>query len=454
MTSLHYLVSFAIAIGVLVLVHEFGHYLAARWVGVRVLRFSFGFGRLLYSKVAGKDRTEWAVGLIPLGGYVKMLDEREGNVLPSEMSRAFNRQTVWRRCLIVLAGPVANLLLAVLIYWGIAFSGMSDFPSVLGRVSVDSVAGRAGLTEGDQVVGVDGESITGWSELKWFILDRALDKRTLQIDVIRGGVTITGLPLDLAEIEIDERAPDVFQQLGIAPPQPKLSPVVGVVQPGSPAERAGFLSGDVIRRVNGEHISYWHELVARVVVAPDKPLMVDVERAGRALALTVVPESIPGKPQRGRIGVQVRADSEAVRSMAAVEVSYDLTQGLRYALNRTWDTAAFSLKVMWRMVTGSVSLRNVSGPVTIADYAGQSAGIGIEAYLSFLALVSISIGVLNLLPIPILDGGHLLYYVAEILRGKPLPERVEEYGQKLGLIFLAGLMSLAVFNDLNRIFFG
>lgn len=453
MLALYYVPAFLVAIGLLVVVHELGHYLVARWVGVKVLRFSFGFGRTLLSRKAGPDQTEWSIGAIPLGGYVKMLDLREGVVSPDELPRAFNSQSVWHRCLIVLAGPVANLLLAVLIYWGIAVAGMADIPPIIGSVAAGSAAERAGLVEGDRLERLRGASVTGWAELRWMLVDQALGRSTVDVDILRGGVSVTGLSLDLSNIEVDERAPDIMQQIGLAPPAPKLSAVLGFVQPGSVAERAGFSVGDRVIAIDGRPIEYWHEVVARITQSPGMALTVQVERAGRTLSLHVVPEAVSGRIQRGRIGVQVQI-APGELAPATVKVSYGPWAGLRYALQRTWDTAAFSLKVMGRMVTGSVSLRNVSGPVTIADYAGRSAQVGPEAYLSFIALVSVSIGVLNLLPIPILDGGHLMYYVAEILRGRPLPERLEEWGQKLGLVFLAGLMSLAIFNDLNRIFFG
>ena len=444
LSGLSYLVAFLVAIGILVTVHELGHYLAARLCGVKVLKFSFGFGRTIYSRTAGRDQTEWAIGLVPLGGYVKMLDEREGDVSAKLLDRAFNRQSIFRRALIVFAGPFSNLLLAVLIYWGIALGGIKDLSSQIGIVTSDSIAAHAGLLQGDRVLRANGSRISGWSAFRWFVMDHALGKESLVLDVDRGGVEVSGLELNLSGVVIGEQAPDVLAQVGVAPPQPHIPPVIGGIQPGSPAERAGFLVGDVIRAIDGVSIVYWSDVVAKVSGSPGRQLSADVERNGSLLGLKVTPDPVPGRANKGRIGVQVRADDAAIQANT-VDVSYGVADGFLYAVGRTWDTATFSLKVMWQMITGSVSLRNVSGPVTIADYAGQSAAIGFEAYLGFVALVSISIGVLNLLPIPILDGGHLLYYVAEFLRGKPLPERLEEYGQKLGLAILAGLMSLAIF---------
>lgn len=452
MSTLHYLLSFLAAIAILVAVHELGHFLAARGCGVKVLRFSLGFGPLVFSRRFGRDGTEFALAAIPLGGYVRMLDEREAPVSPAELSRAFNTQSLGKRSLIVLAGPLANLLLAIALYCVLAWAGSRDLPARLGAVPSGSAAAQAGLQEGDLVQRIDGREVLGWSDLRWQLVQRALGEGSLALDVVRGENAIR-LDLALSNVEIDEKAPDPLQQLGLILPSPRIAPVLAKPLPGSPAEKAGLLAGDRILSVDRQPIAIWADFVTRVADAYGRELQLEIERDGRNLSLLVRPEEVPGKPGKGRIGVAVQADENYLANNT-IEVRYGLLGGVRHGLEQTWSTTRFSLQVMWHILSGRVSVRNVSGPVTIADYAGQSASAGLEAYLKFLAMVSISLGVLNLLPVPILDGGHLLYYALEYIRGKPLSERMEAFGQRVGMVILALLMSLAFFNDLNRVFFG
>lgn len=452
MSILHYALSFLLAIAVLVAIHECGHFLAARWCGVKVLRFSLGFGPVMFSRRFGKDETEFVLAAVPLGGYVRMLDEREAPVANSELERAFNTQSVGKRSLIVLAGPLANFLLAVLVYSCLAWAGTRDLPARLGAVPAATVAAQAGLREGDVVLRVDGRDVRGWSELRARLLQNALSEEVLVLDVQRGEAELTSLNLPLAGIEIDERAADPMLQLGLVLPPPRIPPVLSKPLPASPAARAGLLAGDRILAVNAQHIEIWAEFVERIASSAGKDVLLEVQRGESVMQLTVRPEAQVGST-RGRIGVAVQTDGiDLQRDL--IEVRYGLFEGVFQAITQTWNTSRFSLEVMGHILTGRVSLRNISGPVTIADYAGQSASAGLDTYLRFLAMVSISLGVLNLLPVPILDGGHLLYYAIEYIRGKPLSERLEELGQRLGMIILALLMSLAFFNDLNRVFFG
>ncbi|PLK47717.1 RIP metalloprotease RseP [Uliginosibacterium sp. TH139] len=452
MSILHYALSFLLAIAVLVAIHECGHFLAARWCGVKVLRFSLGFGPVMFSRRFGKDETEFVLAAVPLGGYVRMLDEREAPVANGELARAFNTQSVGKRSLIVLAGPLANFLLAVLVYSCLAWAGTRDLPARLGAVPAATVAAQAGLREGDVVLRVDGRDVRGWSELRARLLQNALSEEVLVLDVQRGEAELTSLNLPLAGIEIDERAADPMLQLGLVLPPPRIPPVLSKPLPASPAARAGLLAGDRILAVNAQHIEIWAEFVERIASSAGKDVLLEVQRGESVTQLTVRPEAQAGST-RGRIGVAVQTDGIDLQR-DSIEVRYGLFEGVFQAITQTWNTSRFSLEVMGHILTGRVSLRNISGPVTIADYAGQSASAGLDTYLRFLAMVSISLGVLNLLPVPILDGGHLLYYVIEYIRGKPLSARLEELGQRLGMIILALLMSLAFFNDLNRVFFG
>ena len=452
MSTLHYLGAFLLAIAILVAIHELGHFLAARWCGVKVLRFSLGFGPQVFCRRFGKDATEFAIAAIPLGGFVRMLDEREAPVDSRELHRAFNVQSLGKRSLIVLAGPVANLLLAVILYWGMAWAGERDLPARVGVVPQGTAAAMAGLQAGDLIQRLGGDEILGWSDLRWQVIQRALGEETLPLHVQRGGAEVQ-LELNLQGVDIDEKAADPLKQLGLVLPPPKIAPVLASPLPGSPAEQAGLRAGDRILAVEGQAIAIWAEFVERVSASRGRELRLDVERAGTRFQLWVTPEEAPNQPGKGRIGVAVQPDEDYLANNT-IQVSYGFLGGLRHGVEQTWSTCRFSLQVMWHIVTGRVSVRNVSGPVTIADYAGQSASAGIEAYLKFLAMVSISLGVLNLLPVPILDGGHLLYYAIEYIRGRPLSERLEALGQRLGMIFLALLMSLAFFNDLNRVFFG
>ncbi len=454
MSLLNYLIPFAVALGVLILVHELGHYLVARWCGVKVLRFSIGFGRPLLVRKAGRDGTEWALSAFPLGGYVKMLDEREGEVPPEELHRAFNRKSVWRRFAIVAAGPLANFLLAIAVYWGVFVAGTEELRPRLAIAGENSPAVAAGIVEGDLVGMVDGEEVRSWQELRWALLRHALESRKVELHV----TTLEELPavrvLDLTGLPIDDGGEDLITRMGLKPWRPAIPPIIGKLVAGAAADRAGLRVGDEVLRIDGAAISSWTDLVGKIREAGGKSVALDVVREGRQLQFEVVPELANENGQQiGRIGVAVAEPVHGGLSMFAV-VSYGPMQGLVKAISQTWETSVLSLKMMGRMLTGEVSWKNLSGPVTIADYAGQTAQLGLSHYLKFVALISISLGVLNLLPIPVLDGGHLLYYVVEIIKGGPIPERIMEIGQQIGLALLAMLMAFAFYNDINRLISG
>jgi len=454
MTLLHTLVAFIVALGLLIVVHEYGHYLIARLCGVKVLRFSVGFGRPLLLKRIGPDKTEWVIAAIPFGGYVKMLDEREGPVEAHELPRAFNRQSVWRRFAIVVAGPVANFLFAIAVYAGLFMYGLPEARPILGTPIEGSVAAQAGLTAGDTVRSVDGEGITTWQELRWRVLQTALQRQQLKMEVVDERGHLRDATLDLRSFPADEVEGDALERVGLRLFRPPLDPVIGQLVNGGAAEKAGLRAGDRVTAVDGKPVETWEALVARVQASPESPLRFSVERDGVRQNLEVTPAAVNAGAKRiGRIGAapQVPA-SHAERMM--IRVQHGFVEALSKGVAKTGDIAVFSLKMLGKMLMGEVSWRHLSGPVTIADFAGQSAQMGWISYLTFLALISISLGVLNLLPIPLLDGGHLMYYAIEVVKGKPVSERAMEMGQRVGLALLLVMMAFAFYNDLNRLLTG
>lgn len=451
---LFYLAAFAVVIGVLIVVHEFGHYLAARLCGVKVLRFSVGFGRMLWKKRLGKDQTEWAISIVPLGGYVKMLDEREGEVAPEEARRAFNRQGVGKRSIIVAAGPLANFALAILLYWAIFMHGSEELLPVLGTPPDGTPAAMAAIGNGEQVRAVDGQPVATWNELRWVLLQKAVDHENVALEVINERNEIAVRHLDLAAAGEQGWEGDALERLGIRFYRPDLPPVIGKVVANGPGERAGLQAGDRVLAVAGQKISSWYEFVAIIRDSAAHSVRLELERQGGAVTVDVIPEAISERGRVvGKIGVAV-AEGPNPRRELRTFIRYGFVEAGGKALAETWDKSVFSLVMMGKMLTGEVSWKNLSGPVTIADYAGQSARLGLDYFLKFMAMISISLGVLNLLPIPVLDGGHLLYHVIEVVRRRPLSERAMEIGQQIGMSILFALMAFAFFNDLTRLFNG
>jgi len=447
-------VAFIVALGVLIVVHEYGHYLVARLCGVKVLRFSVGFGRPLALWRRGADRTEWVIAAIPFGGYVKMLDEREGAVAPEELHRAFNRQSVWRRLAIVIAGPTFNLAFAVLVYAGLFMYGLPEARPVLAEPPPGSVAAAAGLHSQDTVQAVEGVPITTWQELRWRVLQAALQRESLRLQVQTGRGNLAEATLDLRGYPTDEVETDALERVGLRLYRPPLEPVIGQVVAGNPAERAGLAAGDRIVRAGDKRIDTWDSLVAEVRAHPGKALQLLVESDGKTKMVELTPESVASGDQRiGRIGAAPFIPPAHAEKML-VTVRHGFFGSLAKGLAKTWDISSFSLKMLGRMLVGEVSWKHLSGPVTIADFAGQSAQAGWISYLTFLALISISLGVLNLLPIPLLDGGHLMYYAIEIVKGSPVSDRAMELGQRVGLALLLVMMAFAFYNDLNRLLSG
>ena len=447
------LLSFLLAIAVLIVIHEFGHYLVARACGVKVLRFSVGFGNVLLRRV-DKYGTEWALSAVPLGGYVKMVDEREGDVAEADLPYAFNNKSVWRRMAIVVAGPAANFLLAIVLYWALFVQGVTILKPIVGMPPETSPAYSAGIRDGDVVRQVNGEAVRDWQDLHWLALKYGIGGARLSIEA----EDVDG-HLKMAQVQANPEALDSYEQdplgvLGIRRFEPPIPAVLGDVIADSPAARAGLKSGDRILAVAGQPISLWRDLVEGIRARPNQSMELKLERAGQELSVAVTPDSVKaGDKVIGRIGAGPHLDPALFEGLQA-QLSYGPVEAMGRALTKTWDISSFSLKMLGRMLVGEASLKNLSGPITIADYAGKSAEAGVMAFISFLALVSVSLGVLNLLPVPLLDGGHLLYYFAELITGKPVSEGVQVIGQKIGAALLAALMFFALFNDFQRLFTG
>jgi regulator of sigma E protease len=450
MSVVHTVLWFLIAIGILVVVHEFGHYLAARLAGVKVLRFSVGFGKPLLSRRLGRDRTEWTLGSLPFGGYVKMLDEREGEVPKAEAHRSFNRATVGRRIGIVVAGPIANFLLAIVFYFALFLHGMPALKPMIGEPPAGTPAAKAGLVAGDEIRSVNGTDTASFQDLRLNLLRAGVAGEALELELVDG----RSVRLDAGRIETENLERDTLRPLGIVRYDPQIDPVVGKVLPDGAAARAGFQSGDRLISANGKTVANWQDWVQLIRQHPAKPLRIEYERHGQRAALNVVPDAVDEDGQRiGKIGAGPLVD-ESVLAPLMTEVRYGPIEALGQAAVKTWDMSLFTLEMMGRMVLGQVSWKNLSGPLTIADYAGQSATLGWISFVGFLALVSVSLGVLNLLPVPLLDGGHLMYYVAEVLTGRPVSERAMEIGSRIGMTLLLLLMSFALYNDLQRLIGG
>ena len=454
MNLINTLAAFTVALGALIIVHEYGHYLVARMCGVKVLRFSIGFGLPIWKKQLGRDATEWVLAAVPLGGYVKMLDEREGDVAPHELHRAFNRQSVWRRYAVVIAGPLANFLFAILLYWILFMHGVQEARPVVALPLPNTPAASAGFESGEIIRAINGEPVSSWQEVRWRMLQLALERAQVKVEVLNRSNELNWRTVDLSPFNAEQLEGDTLALIGLRLYRPPISPVIGQIVAGGVAEQGGLQAGDRILSANGKAILSWDALVEQVRSSPGGELRLTYQRGGEQRELTLVAESVQQNGSAiGRIGAAAKLDPQALDNLVTV-VRYDAASALVRAVEKTWETSVFSLRMLGRMLIGQVSWKNLSGPVTIADYAGQSAQLGIISYLNFLALISISLGVLNLLPIPLLDGGHLMYYTVEIFKGSPVSDRMMEIGQKLGMSLLLVLMVFAFYNDINRLISG
>ena len=457
------LIAFIVTIGLLVTIHEYGHFQVARWCGVKVLKFSIGFGKPLWQKTFGKDKTEFVLAAIPLGGFVKMLDEREQkaeqeanpelpkiNYSQSELQRAFNRQKVWKRIAIVSAGPMSNLLLAIVLYWGLFMLGVTGTRPIVGDVAKDSLAAQASMTTGEVIQKINGEPVSSWQEARWMLLEESLESKSVEIEAINQNNEMFQHTLSFTGINNDTEI-DVLKKIGLEEYRPTVLAVIGEILPDSAAEKAGFEADDKILNIDGLTITDWEQVVNIVKTSPNKKLWFEIQREQKTLRIAATPEIVEENGKSiGRMGAAVKLDKKELDKLL-VEFNYSPLMSLQKAVTKTWDTSIFSLKMLGKMLMGQMSLKSISGPVTIADYAGKSANMGLKTFLSFLALVSISIGVLNLLPIPVLDGGHLMYYMVEIFKGSPVSENIMLVGQKIGFAILGLLMTVAIFNDVTRL---
>ncbi|MCB1937006.1 MAG: RIP metalloprotease RseP [Nitrosomonas sp.] len=446
------LIAFIIALGILITFHEFGHYLVARWNGVKVLRFSVGFGEPVFRRRLGKDQTEWVVAAIPLGGYVKMLDENEGRVPEKDLSRAFNRQPVGRRFAIVAAGPLANFLLAIFLYWLMFILGVDGIKPILGPAIAETPVAQAQFEEGETIVRIENEAVESWQDARWTLLRYAVNQSSdVTVETVNQRGEINWRQLDLSSIHPDELDGDVLGKIGFSAYQPEIKPIIAEVMAGSAGEQAGLQAGDEILAVNDKEVYSWIEFVPEIQSNPGRPLILEIFRQGRIFQLDITPEVVTENGRTvGRIGVMPVVDQSIFEAMRVI-VTYPAGEAVKKAMEKTWETTVLTLRMLYKMIVGDVSWKNVSGPISIADYAGQSAQMGLVSYLAFLALISVSLGVLNLLPIPILDGGHLMYYMIEIVKGSPVSDKTMIIGQKVGLIMLFTLMVFAIYNDITRI---
>ncbi len=454
LSVIYSVLSFIVAIGVLVTFHEFGHFWVARKMGVKVLRFSVGFGKPLWTIKAGADQTEFVVASIPLGGYVKMLDEREAEVAEADLDRAFNRKNVWKRFAIVAAGPMFNFIFAIVAYTLIYLVGINGIKPVIGEVSVPSPAHSAGVRLQDTILSINGIETPSWEKARFTLLEESVDRGKITLVVQGLDKQISDKSLDISGLRLlqDEQI-DLMGELGLSMWRPDIAPLIAEVIPGGAAQASGLLAEDQIVSINGEMVINARHWVDIIRANPDNNLSLVVLRDKQKVKLQLRPDKREENGVGyGFIGVKNRVDIPIeIRRQMEVTERYGPIGALTAAVDKTWRMSWLTLKVLGKLVVGEASVKNLSGPITIARYAGISAQIGLMQFVGFLAIISISLGVLNLLPIPILDGGHLFYYLIEMIKGSPVSEMTELIGQKIGLALLLGLMSIAIYNDLIRL---
>jgi regulator of sigma E protease len=447
-------VAFLFAIGVLVAVHEWGHYIVARVSGVKVLRFSIGFGKPLWMRRSGEDQTEYCVAAIPLGGYVKLLDEREGEVAAAELHRAFNRIPIVKRIAILVAGPVMNFIFAIAAYWLMFSLGVPGVQPILGDIQPESIAARAGLQKQDRIVEIGGKVVATWEGAIFQLLDKMLADGDIEIGVARVDGSYETVYLDVAgQVNQLTEPGKLFSGLGFSQWSPSVEPVIGEILPDGSAASAGLLAGDRIISVGDQAVTNWTQWVELIQGSPGQVLDLRIEREGLAqnLRLPVAALEQADGAVIGRIGAAPFVP-EGIYDEYLAEQRYGLLQSLPVALEKTWSMSVLTVKMVGSILLGDVSVKNISGPINIAQYAGYSASVGLSAFLNFLAVVSLSLGILNLLPIPVLDGGQVVYQLLEGLKGSPLSMRTQMIGQQIGVILLVLLMGFAFYNDLSSVF--
>ena len=444
---MHSLIFFLIALAILIIIHEYGHFWVARRCGVKVLRFSVGFGKPIWQKV-GKDGTEYVLAPIPMGGYVKMLDEREMPVSEEQAQFAFNRQSLAKRVAIVSAGPIANLIFAILAYWMLFVVGVSGIKPIIDDVHPASIAAQAGLNPSDEILQVDGKRTPTWNSVYKALIQKAEYGERTEILVLTSGI-VQQYALVIPQVSIDQ-ASSILDKIGIEPLRPAIKPVLGEIVPDSPAQKAGLKVGDVLLSSQQQTIDNWSKWVELIQASAGKELNIEIQRNEQRLTLTLTPQA--GDDGKGRIGAAVDASQSTIPQELQAELSYGPVEAVWQAVIQTWDFSSSTLKSLWGMITGKVSTDNLGGPISIAQIAGSSAEQGVTSFISFLAMISITLGILNLLPIPMLDGGHLAMFAVEAVRGKPISEITQMQIQKVGFLILIMVMFIAFFNDLTRVF--
>ncbi|MDH5182136.1 MAG: RIP metalloprotease RseP, partial [Gammaproteobacteria bacterium] len=402
-------------------------------------------------KTWGKDQTEYVIASLPFGGYVKMLDEREGEVVPHELDRAFNRQNVYKRFAIVLAGPLFNFIFAFFAYWLMLSVGVTGYKPVLGDIESDSVMARAGFVQNEEIIAVNNKPSPIWEVALDGLLTAAINKEKVQILTRYQGGSERTTELDFGALQLGSEPEEIFKKLGLKAWRPVNKPIIGQVEKGSPADHAGLKPDDEVTKLNGKPISDWLELVEYVSARPGQEVQLHILRGTETLLIKAIPGEVVHKDKKiGRLGIIIKEAGKFPEEMKA-GYRYPLIEGLPESIEMVWTKSIFALKMIGKLVTGQISLKNLSGPINIAVFAGYSASAGFARFLDFLAIVSISLGIINLLPVPVLDGGHLMFYLVEIVRGKPVSEEVEEYGFRIGLFIVLMMMSIAIINDITRL---
>ena len=439
--------SFIVAISILVAFHEFGHFWVARRFGIKVLRYSVGFGRPLWRRV-GRDGVDYRIGSIPLGGYVKLLDEREGDVAPADLPRAFNRQPVLVRIAVFFAGPAFNFVLAVVFFWLMYLVGVPSFKSFVGQPVAGSAAAAAQLQQQDRIIAVNGEAVENWDQLQTDLLRAVMIKHqaALMVQPLQG--PLRQVSLDLGKVRTDPQY--LFDDLGLTPYAPPIEPVFDHIVPGSPAEQAGLKAGDRVLTIDGQPIENFTQLQQSVKQRGGQVVKLEIERGGQRLPVDVIPAQRSDEQGKSYVGIGAVAAEGKLWQDLRTQQRYGPVAAVPMALRQTWDTTVMVVEFVYHMVLGDISIKNISGPINTAQVAGVSASIGLWAFLHFIAVVSLNLGIVNLLPVPLLDGGQILYGLVELVKGSPLSERAQAFGQQVGLTLLVMLMGLAFYNDLAR----